>query len=403
MGKNLILILNCGSSSIKFAVMDPEKNHTKMSGLIQRIGSKDASIKYSKNKKTTSRKLSNIGYQDALEVITDIIDSEKSIARNILAVGHRVVHGGEKFTKSVIITDKILKAIRDCATLAPLHNPANILGIEGAIKAFPGKKQIAVFDTAFHQTMPNHAYIYPIPYELYKKHQVRRYGFHGTSHKFVSAEGAKTLKKDLKKSAFITTHLGNGCSVAAILNGKSVDTSMGLTPLEGLVMGTRSGDIDPSIHVHLVDNLGFDIHKVTDILNKESGLLGISGIDSDMRTVEEKAKKGNKRAILAIEIFCYKLAKYIASLIVPLGKLDALIFTGGIGENSETVRAKTLSWLKFFDFKIDSKSNAINGKKTKGVITKKGGPIAIVVPTNEELMIAKDTLSLVKDLDEIYF
>ena len=395
MEKNLILVLNCGSSSIKFTIIEPQANLVKLSGLIQRIGSNEADIKYTQGEETKTRDLPNIDYHAALQIITDIIHSSKQIADNILAIGHRVVHGGEKFTHSVVITDEVLQVIRDCITLAPLHNPANILGIEGAMKNFPGIKQVAVFDTAFHQTMPEHAYIYPIPYELYQKHRVRRYGFHGTSHRFVSNQAAIILGKNIDQSTFITAHLGNGCSVAAILNGKSVDTSMGLTPLEGLVMGTRSGDVDPSLHAHLADNLGYNIHEITALLNKQSGLLGISGIDSDMRVIENKAALGDKRAVLALEIFCYRLAKYISSLVVPLGKIDALIFTGGIGENSQVVRTKTLLWLKFFGFKIDPKRNEIHGKNSNGIITEDTSTIAMVVPTNEELMIAQDTLSLV--------
>ena len=261
MEKNLILVLNCGSSSIKFAVINPQTKLTALSGLIQRIGSHDANIKYYKDKKVHVHKLPNIDYHDALKVVTDIIYASKSLANNLVAIGHRVLHGAEKFTHPSIITKKVLHAIRECITLGPLHNPANILGIEATTLAFPGLKQVAVFDTAFHQTMPEHAYIYPIPYELYKKYHIRRYGFHGTSHRFVCHQAAAILEKNIAKCALITAHLGNGCSVAAILNGKSVDTSMGFTPLEGLVMGTRSGDIDPSFHMHLVDNLGYDIHK----------------------------------------------------------------------------------------------------------------------------------------------
>ncbi|MBU0745092.1 MAG: acetate kinase [Gammaproteobacteria bacterium] len=394
MAKNLVLILNCGSSSIKFAVIDPQSSLVSLSGLVQNIGSHDANIKYKQEKQAETHKLPNIDYHEALVAIIKIIQSFKNITTDIKAIGHRVVHGGEKFTKSAIITEKVLQAIRDCSTLAPLHNPANVLGIESTMREFPGIKQVAVFDTAFHQTMPEYAYIYPIPYDLYQKYGIRRYGFHGTSHRFVCNQAALALEKNINKCAFITAHLGNGCSVAAVLNGKSVDTSMGFTPLEGLVMGTRSGDIDPSLHVHLVDNLGYDIHKVTDILNKQSGLLGISGTDSDMRTIESKAIAGEKRALLALEIFCYRLAKYIASLTVPLGRIDALIFTGGIGENSPIVRERTLTWIKLLGFKIDLKHNDANGKENNGIITKEGSPIAMVVPTNEELLIAQDTLAL---------
>src|SRR3972149_8226416 len=397
MEKNLILVLNCGSSSIKFTIIEPQANLVKLSGLIQRIGSNEAGIKYTQGEETKTRDLPNIDYHAALQIITDIIHSSKQISNDILAIGHRVVHGGEKFTHSAIITEEVLQTIHDCVNLAPLHNPANILGIKAAMAAFPGIKQVVVFDTAFHQTMPEYAYIYPIPYELYQKHGVRRYGFHGTSHRFVSQQAAIILEKDLNQCALITAHLGNGCSVAAVLNGKSIDTSMGLTPLEGLVMGTRSGDVDPSLHAHLADNLGYNIHEITALLNKQSGLLGISGIDSDMCVIENKAALGDKRAVLALEIFCYRLAKYISSLVVPLGKIDALIFTGGIGENSQVVRTKTLLWLKFFGFKIDPKRNEIHGKNSNGIITEDTSTIAMVVPTNEELMIAQDTLFLARE------
>lgn len=397
MVKNLILVLNCGSSSIKFAVLDPAAKSPVLSGLIQRIGSPDANIKYLQEEKTTVKELPNIDYHAALRLITDIIHTAKHIADALLAIGHRIVNGGEHFTESVLMTAATLQKFRECIDMAPLHNPAHLLGIEEAMHAFPGMKQVMVFDTAFHQTMPNYAYIYPIPYELYQRHKIRRYGAHGTSHRFVCHQAATILEKKLDQCAFITAHLGNGCSATAILNGKSIDTSMGLTPLAGLVMGTRSGDIDPSIHAYLADKLGYDIHKITNILNKESGLLGISGIDSDMRTIENEASAGNKRAILALEIFCYHLAKYIASLAVPLGRIDALIFTGGIGENSQTVRANTLLWLKIFGFAIDPNRNKIHGKNSKGIITKDDSPIAMVVPTNEELLIAEDTLFLAQN------
>ncbi len=394
MTKNLVLVLNCGSSSIKFAVLSPATTISVLSGLIQKIASPEASIKYLLNEQTFFHDLPNIDYHQALKIVTDIIHDNQNIADNIVAAGHRVLHGGAKFTKSVIITDQVLQAIRACIPLGPLHNPVNILGIEAVAESFPNLPQVAVFDTAFHQTMPDYAYIYPVPYELYIKHGVRRYGFHGTSHRFVTRQAEILLGKNPNSSAFITAHLGNGCSVAAILDGKCIDTSMGLTPLEGLVMGTRSGDVDPSLPKYLVDTLGYDINKITDLLNKKSGLLGISGLDSDMRTIENKAAEGHKQALLALEIFCYRLAKYIASFAVPLGRIDALIFTGGIGENSQTVREKTLSWLKIFRFEIDQERNIINGKKSGGIITKEGGPIAIVVPTNEELLIAEDALTL---------
>ncbi|CAL7960610.1 acetate kinase [Gammaproteobacteria bacterium] len=394
MEKSLVLVLNCGSSSIKFAVIEPEVGTSFFSGLVQNIGAPEANIRYRRGAESKTQDLPKIEYHAALHVIVDLIKSFDDIANNIFAVGHRVVHGDEKFTESVVITDKVLQAIRESICLAPLHNPANIAGIEEAIKEFPGLPQVAVFDTAFHQTMLDYVYIYPIPYEFYKEHRVRRYGFHGTSHRFVCGQAANILEKPLSKAAFITAHLGNGCSATAILNGKSVDTSMGLTPLEGLMMGTRSGDVDPGLHAYLADNLGYDVYKITEVLNKKSGLLGVSGNVSDMREIEKQVMAGNERAVLAFEIFCYRLAKYIAALAVPLGRIDALVFTGGIGENSQMVRAKTLGWLKIFNFKINVERNEIHGKNSKGIISAEGSTIAIVIPTNEEWLIAQDTALL---------
>lgn len=390
MEKSLVLVLNCGSSSIKFAVIAPQTGASYFSGLVQNIETSEANIRYCKDTEVRTKYLPNISYHAALQDIVGLIRSFTDIESNIFAVGHRVVHGGEKFTRSTLITAEVLQAIRENIYLAPLHNPANITGIEEAMKAFPLLPQGAVFDTAFHQTMLDYVYVYPIPYALYQEHQVRRYGFHGTSNRFVCNQAAMLLEKPLDCSAFIIAHLGNGCSVTAVLNGKSVDTSMGLTPLEGLMMGTRSGDVDPGLHTYLADNLGYDIHKVTEVLNKNSGLLGVSGISADMRMIEKAVILGNKRAILAFEVFCYRLAKHIAALVVPLGRIDALIFTGGIGENSQMVRAKTLEWLKIFVFKLEIKRNEIHGKNSRGVITAAESTVAMVVPTNEEWLIAQD-------------
>lgn len=394
MNNKLVLVLNCGSSSIKFAVIEPQEGTNVATGLVQRIGTTEATIKCAKGKEIEARELPNVDYRSALQVIIELIRDFVKVAHDIVAVGHRVVHGAEKFTESAVITKEVLNAIRDSVYLAPLHNPANIIGIEEATKAFPDLPQVAVFDTAFHQTMPKEAFIYPIPYELYKENRVRRYGFHGTSHRFVSQQAAQMLGLRLEKSAFITAHLGNGCSAAAILDGKSIDTTMGLTPLEGLVMGTRSGDVDPSLHSYLADNLGYDVHKVTEILNKKSGLFGLSGCGADMRTVESEMLEGNLRATLAFDVFCYRLAKYIGALAVPLGRIDALIFTGGIGENSPLVRAKVIHWLKIFGFELDVTKNDVNGKASNGIITKESSKVAIVVPTNEELLIARDAFAL---------
>ena len=395
MKKSLVLVFNCGSSSIKFAIVDLTSEENILHGLIQQIGSKEADISWQENGKKQQQKLPNINYQAALDIILTLIREKKSLADKILAIGHRVVHGGEYFTKSAIINEQVLNAIRECQDLAPLHNPAHILGIEAAQKAYPKIPQVAVFDTAFHQTMPKHAYLYAIPYNLYTEHKIRKYGFHGTSHRFVAQKAAEILDKPLAKCSFITAHLGNGCSVCAIANGKSIDTSMGLTPLAGLVMGTRSGDLDPSIHAHIADKLGYDVHKINTMLNKESGLLGISGINSDMRTIEQAAKQDNKQAVLAIEMFCYRLAKYIASYAILLGRIDALIFTAGIGENSAAIRAKTINYLKSLNFFLDIQANASHGKKNSGIITKLNSTVAMVIPTNEELLIAKDALLLV--------
>jgi len=394
MQEALVLVLNCGSSSIKFAVIDPKNGSNKLNGLVQCIGAKEANLQWQQKSKKNKQELPNINYRDAIHKVIEVLSSSNHLVENLVAVGHRVVHGGEAFTASMIINGQVLAQIKKCSHLAPLHNPANLIGIEEARKAFPKLKQVAVFDTAFHQSMPEYAYIYAVPYAWYEKYDVRRYGFHGTSHRYVAQQAAKILNKSLEKCALISAHLGNGCSVTAILNGKSVDTSMGITPLEGLVMGTRSGDVDPGLHACLADKLGYDVNQITEILNKKSGLLGISGIGSDMRAIEEAHNAGNKRASLALEIFCYRLAKYIMAYTVPLGRLDALIFTGGIGENVSIIRSKTLNWLKLLDFVIDEKLNntTINGKQ--GVITQQNSSVAMIIPTNEEFMIAKDAYAL---------
>jgi acetate kinase len=394
MNSSLVLVLNCGSSSIKFAVIDPITANNICAGIVQSIGSESANLIWKQNENKTQKNLPEINYQDALTTILNLICQDKALFSKICAIGHRVVHGGEYFTKSTIIDDKVLTAIKDCQSLAPLHNPANILGIQVTQKMFPLLPEIAVFDTAFHQTMPKHAYLYAIPHELYSQHRIRRYGFHGISHCFVSQEAAKIINQPLEQCALVTAHLGNGSSICAILNGKSIDTSMGLTPLEGLVMGTRSGDIDPSFHAHLVDQLGYDIHKVNDLLNKQSGILGISGLDYDMRNVEAAIDKGDEQCILAGEIFCYRLAKYIGAYAVALGKIDALVFTGGIGENSSYVRATTLKWLSGLNFHLDTSHNENHGKLNNGVITKINSAKAIVIRTNEELVIARDAFEL---------
>lgn len=356
-----VFVLNCGSSSIKFQLIEPESGKVLLKGLAENLNTRRASLKWSDE----SKNLEKGDYRSALDEILKLFGNEE-----IIAIGHRVVHGGETFTDSVKIDSNVLNKIKECNHLAPLHNPVNALGIEIMQEKFPELPQVAVFDTAFHQTLPEKAYLYAIPYEYYEKYQVRRYGFHGTSHRYVVKEGAKIVGKPLEETSFISCHLGNGSSIAAVHQGKSVDTSMGLTPLEGLVMGERSGDLDPSIVGFLADHLKISVDQVIEILNKKSGLLGISGQTSDMRLLLDSHKK---KAKIAIEIFCYRLAKYIAAYLIPLKEVDGVIFTGGIGENSEVIRERVMDQLKSFNLKV------------------------FVIPTNEELMIAQDAANIVRN------
>ncbi|HEY0469186.1 MAG TPA: acetate kinase, partial [Polyangiaceae bacterium] len=313
----------------------------------------------------------------------------------IQAVGHRVVHGGEAFSESVQLDDAVLEQIRACSELAPLHNPANVLGIEAARRAFAELPQVAVFDTAFQQTLPRAAYLYAIPYEYYERHQVRRYGFHGTSHRYVAGVAARILGKPLESLDLVTAHLGNGASVCAIASGRSVDTSMGFTPLEGLVMGTRSGDVDPNLHEFLVKHTQLDLHQIGEMLNKQSGLLGLSGVSNDMRTLLELRAQGDDRARLAIEVFCYRLAKAILAQCAGLSRLDALVFTGGIGEHAAQVRAQTLGHLRVLGAQIDDHLNRAHGAEQHGRITsRESALLSLVIPTNEELVIARETARL---------
>lgn len=356
-----VFVLNCGSSSIKFQLIQPESGKVLLKGLAENLNTDRAVLKSSEG----TVKLDKTDYRSALRAIVKLLDTH-----TFFAIGHRVVHGGKAFNTSQKITPAVFETIKSCNHLAPLHNPINALGIEMMGEFFPDIPQVAVFDTAFHQTLPKTAYLYAIPYEYYEKHQVRRYGFHGINHRFVVQEATKEIGKPLEETSFISCHLGNGCSITAVAAGKSVDTSMGLTPLEGLVMGERSGDIDPSIVSFLSSHLKISTDDVTEILNKESGLLGLSGKSGDMRLLLEAT---DERSKIAVEIFCYRLAKYIASYLVPLGKVDGVIFTGGIGENSEVIRSKVMELLKPFGLK------------------------ALVIPTNEELMIAQDSAKIVRE------
>jgi len=390
---NDILVINCGSSSLKFALINPQTQEALLTGLAEKLGHDDAYItaKYDGVKEVAE--LDEGNHAGAMHAIIGILKA-RNLFDQVAAVGHRVVHGGEKFKASTLIDDSVIAEIEACAKLAPLHNPANLLGIRTAMSCFPTLKQVVVFDTAFHQTMPEHAYLYAVPMALYREYGLRRYGFHGTSHRYVSAEAAKVLGLPLDNSAIVVAHLGNGASAAAILNGKSVDTTMGLTPLEGLVMGTRSGDIDPGAHAYIGAQLGLDLDGVTDLLNKQSGLLGLSELSNDCREIEDAAAEGHQGALLALNVFSYRLAKQIAALTVSLGRLDAVVFTGGIGENSSIIRAKVIEQLGFLGLTLDAAANdaAIRGKV--GRISGASGPVALVVNTNEELMIALDTAAL---------
>jgi acetate kinase len=394
-----VLVLNCGSSSLKFAIIDANTGHEIISGLAERLGAATPSVKYKyKGDKTLIDLAPEQAHAEAINTLVTLIKDHK-LDEQLIAVGHRVVHGGEHFTKSVLINDQVIESITQAATLAPLHGHANLLGISSAQDSFKGLPQIAVFDTAFHQTMDKVAYLYALPYNLYTEFGVRRYGFHGTSHFYVAGQTAKLLNQPIEKSNFISAHLGNGCSVCAIKNGKSVDTSMGLTPLEGLVMGTRSGDIDPGLFNFLTTQLDYSAQQIDDLLNQKSGLLGISELSNDCRTIEEAATAGNQQATLALDMFCYRLSKQIASYMVALQRLDALIFTGGIGENSDIIRKKVITQLGFLGMECDTQANLDARFGQQGVISTEQSRIkAVVMPTNEEWVIALDSANIVKEL-----
>ncbi len=384
---SLTLVLNCGSSSLKFALIDHSRQTTLVSGLAEKLFEREPRLWVQEGQNSQNVTLPGQGHTVAMRGILRALE-QCGLLGEVEQVGHRVVHGGERFKQAARITPEVIEQIEACVPLAPLHNPANLLGIRAAMEAFPRLPQVAVFDTSFHQTMPTHAYRYAVPEDWYTQHGVRRYGFHGTSHAYVTQEAARILDIPLENSRFVSAHLGNGCSVAAVKGGKSLDTSMGLTPLEGLVMGTRSGDLDPGIHAHLAKNLNLDLSEITELLNKKSGLLGLSGLSNDMRELERAAAEGHTAASLALEVFCYRLAKYAAAMCVPLGGIDALIFTGGIGENSALVRFKTLGHLIWLGFVLDTELNRIMVGGKSGLITQPGSSLAMVVKTNEELMIA---------------
>lgn len=403
-----ILVINCGSSSLKFALIDTISKQEVLSGLAEKLGMADSRITF-KHGPTPRRSYRQPGEKDtsalaggthaaAMDAIIERLRDE-GLLESVKAVGHRVVHGGEVFKATAMITDAVLAQIEKCSKLAPLHNPANLLGIRTAMQQFGDLPQVAVFDTSFHQTMPEHAYLYALPASLYRDHGVRRYGFHGTSYRYITSKAAELLGKPLEETAFVCAHLGNGASATAIKGGLSVDTTMGLTPLEGSVMGTRSGDIDPGIIGYLASELSLDIAGVMDILNKKSGLLGVSELSSDCRELQEAAAAGNHAATLALDIFSYRLAKHIAALTVGLGRLDALLLTGGIGENSAYVRANVINRLGFLGLTLDDAANQECTRGKTGRITVEGSVPALVISTDEEMMIAMDTAKLAGLID----
>lgn len=391
----LILVLNCGSSSLKGAVLNSENGDVLLSCLGEKLNLADAYITFKVNGQKERVDLSATpNHTGAVGAMLEKLKA-MGLESQIGAIGHRVVSGGEEYSESVLIDDSVMAAIEKCIPLAPLHNPANLLGIRAAQDIFKGLPNVAVFDTAFHQTMPEHAYMYAIPRKFYRDLGLRRYGFHGTSYRFVAEEAANVLGADKNNLKLVIAHLGNGASITAVRNGKSMDTSMGLTPLEGLVMGTRSGDVDPSVFSFLADNLKLSTQQITDILNKESGLMGVSELSSDCRVIEEESLNGHEGAVLALEMFSYRLAKYVASMAVAAGGLDALVFTGGIGENSDIIREKVLNYCEFLGFSVDKEANTAARFGKAGVITAADSKVkAVVIPTNEELMIAQDTARL---------
>lgn len=395
-----VLVINCGSSSLKYQLIDMSNESALAQGLVERIGIEGSIL----TQKVDGRdkyiiKTPMNDHKDAIElVLKALVDEKNGVIKSmdeISSVGHRVVHGGEKYAQSVLVTDEVMKELEECAKLAPLHNPPNIIGINACKELMPNTPMTVVFDTAFHQTMPQEAYMYAIPYEVYENHGIRKYGFHGTSHKYVSSVAAEEMGKDIKDLKIITCHLGNGASVAAVKNGQCVDTSMGFTPLEGLVMGTRCGNIDAAAVTFLMTELKMSAEEVNTLLNKKSGVLGVSGVSSDFRDIEDASSKGNERAKLALNMFDYRVRQYIGSYAASMGGVDCVVFTAGLGENAIETRETICKGLEFLGIEIDKEKNNVRGKVRE--ISKDGSKVKVfVVPTNEELMIARDTVVLVK-------
>lgn len=405
-----VLVINCGSSSLKYQLIEVDKNQVMARGLADRVGLQlyeKASLTHRVDDKVWKYNVDMPDHYRAMEEVAKVlIHPEMGVIKSleeIDAVGHRVVHGGERFTRSVLIDKEVEKAIEECANLAPLHNPPNLSGIRAAKALLPNVPHIAVFDTAFHSTIPPYAYIYALPYEFYERYRIRRYGFHGTSHYYVARRAIQYLKENFSiepsQSKVITCHLGNGCSITAVLGGASIDTSMGLTPAEGLVMGTRCGDIDPAILPFLMEKEGYTAKDIAEIINKKSGLLGISGKTNDMRDIEEEIAKGDKRAKLAFDVFCYRVKKYIGAYAAVMGGVNAVVFTGGIGENGPMEREAICSGLEFLGIEIDPEKNEMMIKGKEGDISKEDAPTRVlVIPTNEELVIAQETARIVSNM-----
>ena len=397
-----VLVINCGSSSLKYQLIDMNTYAVMCEGLVERIGLEGAVLTHKnpiKEKYVVQRNFKN--HKEAIELVLEtLLDKKHGVIddiSDIYAVGHRVVHGGEKYSNSVLIDDEVLTYLEECIKLAPIHNPPNIIGIKVCMKLMPNTPMIAVFDTAFHQTMPEVAYIYPIEYSLYKDYGIRKYGFHGTSHKYVSQKLGEVLNKDIKDMKIISCHLGNGASICAIKEGKSIDTSMGFTPLAGIAMGTRSGNIDPSISTYLIEECGYTPEEANESLNKKSGVLGISGVSSDFRDLEKAALEGNERAKLALDIFYYRIRGQIAAYAAHMGGVDAIIFTAGIGENSTVTRKTCLEGMDFLGIEIDDKWNNVRGEVVE--ISSETSKVKVyVIPTNEELMIAKETIEVLNNI-----
>ena len=394
-----VLVINCGSSSLKYQLIDSETEVALAVGLCERIGI-DGRLNHTPNggeKVVIEQAMPD--HEVAIRMVLDALTNENyGVIKNldeIDAIGHRLVHGGEKFTKSVIIDDEVIAGVEECSPLAPLHNPANLIGVRACQAIMPGVPNIGVFDTAFHQTMEPVAYMYGLPYEYYEKYKVRRYGFHGTSHSFVSKRAIQMLNLDSDNSKIIVCHLGNGSSISAVKNGKVVDTSMGMTPMEGLVMGTRCGDMDPTIVEYLAHSLNKSLEEVMVILNKKSGVLGISGVSSDFRDLDKASNEGNERAKLAVEVFSYRTAKYIGSYIAAMNGVDAIVFTAGLGENNIVVREQILNHFGYMGITLDKEANQIRGEE-KIISTPDSKVTVAVIPTNEELAIAHETVALLK-------